>query len=91
MAQNSGTTIRASRPTDNRSGTISAGSRDPWRHLAAAILAQAAKDAKAGDIDALIWLSSPAAEFLADEVGLSYTHVQKWIYSALIRIKKAKK
>jgi len=79
MAQDNRTQIRASRPTDNRSGTTSPGTRDPWRNLAAAVLAQAARDAKAGDMGAALWLLSPAAEFLADEVGLSWPHVVQFV------------
>jgi len=57
---------------------ISGGSRDPYRRLAAGVLAQAAKDAKAGDTDAALWLLSEQAEFLAGAVGLSWVHVKRW-------------
>jgi hypothetical protein len=70
-------TYSASRRPDDR-GKISAANRDPYSRLAAAILGQAAKEARAGDQDAAIWLLSEQAEFLAGAVGLSWTHVQKW-------------
>ena len=52
--------------------------QDGYVRLAAAILGAAAKQARAGDMDALFWLLSDQAEFLADGVGLSWTHVKKW-------------
>ena len=56
----------------------SPGIRDPYKRLAAGILANGAKAAKAGDLDAAQWLLSEKAEFLAGEVGLSWSHVQRW-------------
>ena len=52
--------------------------QDPYARLAAAILAKATRDAKKGDLDALFWLLSEQAEFLAGSVGLSWPHVCKW-------------
>ena len=75
--------VATSRPAAD---TRSAGKRDPYIALAAAILAQAAKDAKAGDIDAAAWLLTEQAEFLAGAVGLSWTHVQRWAQSKLYNI-----
>ena len=57
----------------------SPGIRDPYRRLAAGILAQAAKEAKAGDIDAAQWLQTGQAEFFCEGVGLSFPHVKKWV------------
>lgn len=74
---NSGT----SRPDER--GTISPGSGDPFKRLAAAILAKAAKEAKAGDLDALFWLLSEQAEILSNGIGLSWPHVQKWARARL--------
>ncbi len=51
----------------------------PYKRLAAAILGQAAKAAKAGDQDAAIWLLSEQAELLADGIGLSFSHVKAWV------------
>ena len=59
-------------------GRQSQGSQNSYARLAAAILAKATRDAKKGDIDALFWLLSEQAEFLADAVGLSWPHVCKW-------------
>lgn len=56
---------------------------DPYRRLAAGILAQAAKEARAGDPDAVIWLLSEQAEFLADGIGLSFVHVKRWARARL--------
>jgi hypothetical protein len=53
--------------------------RDPYKRLAAGILANGATAARAGDIDAANWLLSEQAEFLADAVGLSFPHVQRWV------------
>ena len=71
-------TIRAtSRATDRATG-LSPATRDPYRRLAAGILAQAAKEAKAGDIDAAQWLQTGLAELFCDGVGLSFPHVKRW-------------
>jgi hypothetical protein len=76
MATNQHTSIRATnRPAAER---LSAGRSDPYRRLAAGILVQAAKDAKAGDTGAALWLLSEQAEFLAGAVGLSWVHVKRW-------------
>jgi hypothetical protein len=56
----------------------SPGVKSPYSRLAAGILAQAAKDAKAGDTGAALWLLSEQAEFLAGAVGLSWVHVKRW-------------
>ena len=56
----------------------SPGLQDPYRRIAAAILAKATKEAQKNDLDALFWLLSEQAEYLAFEIGLSYTHVKKW-------------
>ena len=53
-------------------------SKNAYARLAAAVLAKATRDAKKGDLDALFWLLTEQAEFLADSVGLSWTHVQRW-------------
>jgi hypothetical protein len=53
-------------------------SQNGYARLAAAILAKAAKEARAGDTDAAGWLLSDQAELLADGIGLSWTHVQAW-------------
>lgn len=78
MAENSGNTLSAIRPTDTDGGRKSPGHLNGYTRLAAGILAQAARDAKRGDIDAAIWLQSEQAEFLAGAVGLSFAHVQRW-------------
>ena len=57
---------------------LSPASLDPYKRLAAGILAQAAKEAKAGELAAAYWLLSEQAEFLAGAVGLSWPHVQRW-------------
>ncbi|MBT4946228.1 MAG: hypothetical protein HON27_08670 [Candidatus Marinimicrobia bacterium] len=62
------------RITDRRSPAT----KDPYKRLAAAILAQAAKEARAGDQDAASWLLSEQAEILAGGVGLSFVHVRRW-------------
>ena len=59
-------------------GQASPATQDPYRRLAAGILAHAAKEARAGDPDAVIWLLSEQAQFLTEAVEISYTHVQKW-------------
>ena len=59
-------------------GRQSPGNQNSYARLAAAILAKAAREAKKGDMDAIFWLLSDQAEFLADAVGLSWTHVKKW-------------
>jgi hypothetical protein len=59
-------------------GQASPASQSGYVRLAAAILGQAAKEAKAGDLDAAQWLLSGDAEILADGIGLSWPHVQKW-------------
>ena len=59
-------------------GRQSPASKNGYTRLAAAILAKATREAKKGDMDALFWLLSEQAEFLADAVGLSWPHVQKW-------------
>ena len=51
---------------------------DPWKRLAAAILARAAKDARAGNREAAIWLLSEPAELLTAGIGLSVSHVKRW-------------
>ena len=56
----------------------SPGSQSGYARLAAAILAKATKEAQKNDLDALFWLLSEQAEYLAFEIGLSYTHVKKW-------------
>ena len=56
-------------------GHASPASQSGYARLAAAIMAKAAKEARAGDQDALFWLLTPQAEFIAEEIGLSYTHV----------------
>ncbi len=56
-------------------GRQSPASQNGYARLAAAILARAAKQAKKGDMDALFWLLTEQAEFIAEEIGLSYTHV----------------
>ena len=53
-------------------------SKNAYTRLAAAVLAKAAREARAGNLDATFWLLSEQAEFLADGVGLSWPHVQKW-------------
>ena len=69
--------IRATkRPSDT--GQQSPGSCEPYRRLAAAVLGQAAKEARAGDPDAAIWLLSEQAELLAGGIGLSFAHVKAW-------------
>ena len=59
-------------------GQASPATQDPYRRLAAGILAHAAKEARAGDPDAVIWLLSEQAQFLTEAVEISYTHVQSW-------------
>jgi len=54
-------------------------SQSGYVRLAAAILAKAAREAKAGDLDALQWLQGEQAEILADGIGLSVTHVKRWV------------
>ena len=61
----------------------SPGSLDPWKRLAAAILTTAAKEARAGDPDAAIWLLSEQAELLAVGIGLSFVHVKRWARARL--------
>ena len=49
---------------------------DPWRRLAAAVLLNAARDAKRGDAEARHWLMfDETARFLADVVGLDRRRV----------------
>jgi len=62
---------------------VSPGSQNGYIRLAAAILAAAAKAAKEGDLDAVQWLLSGDAEILADGIGLSWPHVQKWARARL--------
>ena len=59
-------------------GHASPASQNGYIRLAAAILANAANAAKAGDLDAAQWLLSGDAEILADGIGLSWPHVQRW-------------
>ena len=59
-------------------GQASPATQDPYSRLAAGILAHAAKEARAGDPDAITWLLSEQAEFLAGAVGLSFVHVERW-------------
>ena len=61
----------------------SPGRQDPYRRLAAAILAKATKEAQENDLDALFWLLSEQAELLAFEIGLSYRHVKRWARARL--------
>ena len=49
---------------DSRSPLIN----DPWRRLAAAILGQAARDGKRGDLGACEWLQGEGADY-ADIIG----------------------
>ena len=69
-----------SRPDQARQ---SPATQDAYARLAAAVLAKATREAKKGDLDALFWLLSEQAEFLADSVGLSWPHVQKWVREKL--------
>jgi len=71
-------TIRATSRATDRAVKLSPATRDPYRRLAAGILANGATAAKAGDTGAAQWLLSEQAQFLSDAVGLSYTHVQRW-------------
>ena len=64
-------------------GRASPASQNGYARLAAAILARAAKEAKAGDLDALFWLLSEQAEILSNGIGLSWPHVQKWARARL--------
>ena len=64
-------------------GQASPATQDPYRRLAAAILANGAKAAQAGDPDAVIWLLSKQAQFLTEAVEISYTHVQSWARARL--------
>ncbi len=52
--------------------------KNGYVRLAAGILAHAAKEARAGDLEALHWLLTEQAELLAGGVGLSYAHVRRW-------------
>ncbi len=58
-------------------------SKNAYTRLAAAVLAKATREARAGNLDATFWLLSEQAEFLADSVGLSWPHVQKWVREKL--------
>jgi hypothetical protein len=64
-------------------GQTSPASQSGYVRLAAAILGQAAKEARAGDLDAGAWLLSEQAELLADGIGLSWPHVQRWARARL--------
>jgi hypothetical protein len=59
-------------------GGLSPGLKDPYKRLAAGILANGATAAEKGDQDAAQWLLTEQAQFLAEAVGLSWTHVQRW-------------
>jgi|GEM_PF-4339471 len=64
---------------------------DPWRRLAAAVLLQAARDAKRGrwpkrdgpgnPAEAREWLASPMARELADYLGLAGS-LERWLSAA---------
>ena len=64
-------------------GHASPENQNGYARLAAAILAKAAKEAKAGDLDAISWLLTEQAEILADGIGLSWPHVKKWARAKL--------
>ena len=64
-------------------GQASPATQDPYSRLAAGILAHAAKEARAGDPDAVIWLQGDQAELLADGIGLSWPHVKRWARARL--------
>ena len=61
--------------------TIGQAKLDPMQRLAAAIIMQAALDARAGDIGALAWLKSDQALELVDFIGMDWWIVQRWAQS----------
>lgn len=62
--------------------TIGQAKLDPMQRLAAAIIMQAALDARAGDIGALAWLKSDQALELVDFIGMDWLTVQRWTKAA---------
>lgn len=61
--------------------TIGQAKLDPMQRLAAAIIMQAALDARDGDIGALAWLKSDQALELVDFIGMDWWIVQRWAQS----------
>jgi hypothetical protein len=56
---------------------------DPWRRLAAAILVEAAHDARSGQVEALDWLAAGEGDEYADAINLDPGFVSRWAFERL--------
>jgi len=69
--------MQGHKPTDIKDITTLA-TRNGYARLAAAVLLQAAKQARDGNQRAAHWLMSEQAAFLAECIGISSAHVRRW-------------
>lgn len=74
---------------DTRQEIISWPVADPWAGLAAAIILQAAQDARAGDLSAASWLVETAPDLL-DLLGLDIhpDYMRRWVMAGCPKRKK---
>jgi len=52
---------------------------DPWLALSAGIIANAAKDAKRGDPEAISWLVSDECAHACECLGVDFASIQRWV------------